>query len=186
MRYGVLPEESIDWDILGDTEHHHDMEFQPPTSARVVTSNFDFEVPIQNNFFENVFPSIVGHAHIIDKFLLDPRATFHSTTVASNIKFHDPDDDDPDWKVKQCYLLIIAAATEREHGVENLWKQGWKKMHCPYPDFGRFMGINEFKAFCLAAPYCWCNESEWFAPQRDVTWEVFLPVFLNSKASISL
>ena len=64
MRYGVLPEESIDWDILGDTEHHHDMEFQPPTSARVVTSNFDFEVPIQNNFFENVFPSI-GHMHVL-------------------------------------------------------------------------------------------------------------------------
>jgi len=99
--------------------------------------------------------------------------------VASNIKFHDPDDDDPDWKVKQCYLLILAAATEREHGVENLWKQGWKKMHCPYPDFGRFMGINEFKAFCLAAPYCWCNESEWFAPQWDMTWEVFLPCLLK-------
>jgi len=61
MRYGVLPEESIDWDILGDTEHHQDMEFQPPTSARVVTSNF---VPIQNNFFENVFPSI-GHMHVL-------------------------------------------------------------------------------------------------------------------------
>ena len=126
MRYRVLPEESIDWNILGDTEHHQDMEFQPPTW--VVTSNFDFEAPIQNNFFENVFPLIVGHAYIIDKFLSDPCATFHSTAVASNIKFHDPDD--------QCYLLIIAAATEREHGVENLWKQGWKMMHRPYPDFG--------------------------------------------------
>jgi hypothetical protein len=40
------------------------------------------------------------------------------------IVFHDPDDHNPDWQVRQCYTLLIAAASEIENGVENLWKRG--------------------------------------------------------------
>ena len=78
---------------------------------------------------------IVDHAQIIDNFLSDSHATFHATVVASKIRFYDPNDDDPDWKMKQYYLPLIVVAMERECGVENLWKQGLKKMCCPYPDF---------------------------------------------------
>ena len=40
------------------------------------------------------------------------------------IKFHDPDVDDPDWRVKCCYSLPIAATSEMEFGKEKLWKRG--------------------------------------------------------------
>jgi hypothetical protein len=34
-----------------------------------------------------------------------------------NIKFYDPNAEDPDWMVRVCYTLIIAAAAEVEVGV---------------------------------------------------------------------
>jgi len=55
---------------------------------------------------------ILGHAKIIDKFLSDPRASYHETVVRDEIVFHDEENYDPDWKVRQCYLLLIASATE--------------------------------------------------------------------------
>jgi hypothetical protein len=36
------------------------------------------------------------------------------------IKFKGPEAEDPDWKVKQASILMIAAALEIENGVENL------------------------------------------------------------------
>jgi hypothetical protein len=36
------------------------------------------------------------------------------------IKFHDETADNPDWKVRQCYTLMIAASSKIENGVENL------------------------------------------------------------------
>jgi len=99
MTYGSKEAEFIDWEILGDQEYHYDTIFRPPTSSNVVSSSFDFECSIQENFFEHVFPSVVGHAEIIDKFLSDPRATYHDTVQSHNILFHDANDDDPDWKV---------------------------------------------------------------------------------------
>jgi len=70
------------------------------------------------------FLFILGHAKIIDKFLSDPRASYNDTVVRDGIIFHDEDHNDPDWKVQQCYLLLIASATEIVSGVENFWKQG--------------------------------------------------------------
>ena len=60
----------------------------------------------------------------MDKFLSDPRATYNDTVVRDQIKFHDDEDLDPDWKVRQCCLLLIASATEIVCGVDNLWKSG--------------------------------------------------------------
>jgi len=99
---------------------------------------------------------------------------FHDTVKLNNIKFHDSNDPGPDWKIKQCYLLLIAGATEMENGIESLWKR-MKKRHCLYPHFGRLMRLNEMKAFCSAAPYCWSDEVHWYSPQCDTPWDVFLP-----------
>jgi hypothetical protein len=94
---------------------------------------------------------------------------------ADKIQFHDPADKDPDWKVRNCYLLLIAAATEVENGIEYLWKRGRVGNRCFYPDFGRFMSVNEMKCFYSATPYCWCDEQYWFVPDRDTPWDVVLP-----------
>jgi hypothetical protein len=92
---------------------------------------------------------ISGHAKIIDKFLSDPRANYNDTVVRYKIVFHDEDHEDPDWKVCQCYLLIIASATEIVSGIENLWLSGPSAGRHTYPDFGQYMPINYFKAFAL-------------------------------------
>ncbi len=60
----------------------------------------------------------LGSDEIIDKYLSDTRATYHDTVVKDKIKFFDATAQDPDWLVKQCYLLIIVSATEIVNGVE--------------------------------------------------------------------
>jgi hypothetical protein len=78
------------------------------------------------HFFQHVIP--VGHAKI--------HAPYFETVQYDKIVFHDPDDPDPDWKVKNCYLLLIAAATEVEHGIKNLWKRGRVSNWRYFPDIG--------------------------------------------------
>jgi hypothetical protein len=55
---------------------------------------------------------IIGHAKIIDEFFSNPRATYYDTVIRDKIAFHDPHASDPDWMVRQCYLLMIELATE--------------------------------------------------------------------------
>jgi hypothetical protein len=104
------------------------------------------------DFFRGSLPSIKGHARIMDKFLSDEQAPYYETIKQDKIIFYEKDVDDPDWKVKNCCLLHVTAATEVENGVENLWKHGKVGNRRYYPDFGRFVTINEIKAFCSAAP----------------------------------
>jgi hypothetical protein len=58
---------------------------------------------------------------------------------------------------RQCFLLIITAAKELFIGVENSWKTVKSKGHHFFPDFGIYMPINYFKAFCSAAPCAWAD-----------------------------
>ena len=76
-----------------------------------------------------------GHAKIIDEYLSDSRASFHGTVVQDKIRFHDNNDPDPDWMVKQCYLLITTGAMEILTGVSNFWKSGPSRGRQTYPDF---------------------------------------------------
>jgi hypothetical protein len=176
MFWGKGNDDFVLWEILSDTDYITDNNFKPPDTANVIDPKFDFATDdIARNFFQYVFPSIVGHAKIIDKYLSDQRAPYFETVQNDKIVFYDPDDPDPDWKVKNCYLLLIAAATEVENGIENLWKRGRVGNRRYFPDFGKFMAINEMKAFCSAAPYCWAEEEFWYLPQRDTPWDVFLP-----------
>jgi hypothetical protein len=99
MTYGNNENECFDWDILGDQEYHIDCDFKPPDTSKVISSCFNFETSIQEIFFEHIFPSVAGHAKIIDKFLANPRAPFHETVKNHKIVFNDTDNDDPDWKV---------------------------------------------------------------------------------------
>ena len=124
MTYGKGEADCVDWQILGDMEYHYDTDFKPPMSSNVIKPVINFDKEFNAHFFEHIFPSVTGHATIIDKFLSDPRAPYYDTVKSHQIKFHDPHDPDLDWKVKQCYILLIAAVTEMESGVNNLWKSG--------------------------------------------------------------
>jgi hypothetical protein len=127
MTYGENPSNCLDWEILGYQEHHIDNAFIPPTSSNVVNFCFDFEAPLEENLFDHIFPSVTGHAAILDKYLAGPRASYYETIKNHKITFFDDSEPDPDWKIKQCYVLIIATAAELENGVGNLWKSGMKQ-----------------------------------------------------------
>jgi len=175
MLYGNGLGEFTDWEVLGDTEYHRDDKFEPPTNTNVVSSDYDYDQTLVDNFFMHVFLNVTGHAAIIDKFLGDVHAPYYETVQQDKTLFHDAEDKDPYWKIQQCYVLLIAAATEMENSIENLWKHGKIKNQRWYSDLRRFMAMNEMKAFCSAAPYCWSDEEHWYTPQHDTIWKVFLP-----------
>ena len=93
----------------------------------------------------------------------------------SKIKFHDPDVEDYyDWKVKGCYTLLIAALSEVECGIKNLWMCGTGNDRRDRADFGRYVPRDAFKAFCSVAPYAYCHQRYWYVDKRDRPWDIFL------------
>jgi hypothetical protein len=64
---------------------------------------FDDDTKLVDIFFKHVFTFIEGHAKKLDKKLANPKAEFMK-------QFHDKDHEDPDWKIRQWYTLLIAAA----------------------------------------------------------------------------
>jgi hypothetical protein len=127
-KYGEGDDEHVKWTILKDTEHITDDPMDIPDSVEFKKEidwgpdpdNMDYN----KTFFDHFFPSIQGHAKLIDKFHADPRSPYFHTVRDENIQFYDHEAEDPDWMVRVCYTLMIAAASEVEVGVENLWRKG--------------------------------------------------------------
>jgi hypothetical protein len=133
------PEETVHWNIVPDNES---IDWGMPDFENHIATyqiNFDDDTKLVNIFFKHIFPSIEGHANKLDKYLADPKAKFYETVNHDKITFHDEDAEDPDWKIHQAYTLLIAAASEIENGVENMWKRGKGMGWHDYPYFGRFM-----------------------------------------------
>jgi len=122
-KYGRGDDDLIKWKILGDTEYITEDPLEIPETAQY-QKEIDWSDDMDHNtiFFEHFFPSIKGHGKIIDEFLADTRSGWSQRVHEEKIKFHDPDAEDPDYKVRLCYTLIIAAAAEVETGVDNLFK----------------------------------------------------------------
>jgi hypothetical protein len=127
QRYFAWPMEMIQPNVLTGKLSVIKSTILVPTSSNVVNSSFNFDAPFEQNVFEHIFPSVEVHAAIIDKFLADPRATYYETVKSHKIGFFWDSNPDPDWKIKQCYLLIIAASTELEKGLKTFGKVGWSK-----------------------------------------------------------
>ena len=83
--------------------------------------------PLHKILFSDFFPSITGHALLVDKYLSDPRAPFYTTIANEKIVFHDAKDSDPDLLVTQCYLLLLAAV--------------WGKVMLVLKTFGRMVNL---------------------------------------------
>jgi hypothetical protein len=108
--------------------------------------DFDDDTKLVDIFFKPIFLSIKGHATKLDKYLADPKTEFHEIFKHDKIKFHDEDAENPDWNIHQAYTLLIAAASDIENGVENMWKCGKGMGQRDYPESGRLMSKNSFKA----------------------------------------
>jgi hypothetical protein len=65
-------------------------------------------------------PDVTCHTKVFDDYLPDPRVEYHATAKNEKICFHDPVASDPDWKVKQSYILHVVASSEMEDLAENL------------------------------------------------------------------
>ena len=184
--YGEGDNDYVEWKILADNEHiGEDQErLELPTNIEYKKDlpydpDHDDEFDYNHWFFQEFFPCIKGHAAKMDKYLNDPRASYHSTMQRDNIKFYQPNapwhNDDPDHLIRICYTLLLAAATEVHHGVDNLWMSGPSSGRHPYPDFGKYIPKNYFKAFLSCAAYCWCDEKHWYLQQDEGTWDIFKP-----------
>ena len=138
-------------------------------------SSFDVESPeididmtksISDNIFNLMFPSVEGYRKIIDEYLSDSHSSYYSTYKQTKKTFHRETAQDPDYLVKQSYLVLIAGCTEFENGISNLWKSGesggWRK----YLDFGMYMSENVFKLYISAAPFAWAKKEHWFTDKR--------------------
>ena len=161
---GHQVEEKVEWNILQEQEHIRNCpkykrckkNAQQPKFAKKIDRTKD----VHENFFELVWPDMKGKAKTVDEYLSDPRASYHATYSAENMRFHDESsaDVDQDWKIKQCIMVLIAAATEIKTGYNNLWKAGPGLGRQSFPDFGKYVSEHELKCFISVAPFLFADK----------------------------
>jgi hypothetical protein len=64
------------------------------------------------------FLSVKGHAKLMHEFFSNNHAPMYLTAMEEKIKFHLKGEENPDWIVKQYYLLLIASMTESQTGIK--------------------------------------------------------------------
>jgi hypothetical protein len=169
--------EPIVWNIRMETYYIADDPYlgkiknQPYT---VFKKEIDFRKPIHENFFEHMWPDLKGRAEIVDKYHASPQSAHYNTVKNEGIKFHDEEHADPDWKLKQYILGVIAATCEIEKGF-NLWNAGQLGKRSLYPDFGKYVLLNGMKAFLNTLPYIFVDKEFWYTDKRNIPWEMFMP-----------
>eukprot|EP00797_Seminavis_robusta_P009610 Sro169_g074980.1 n/a (342) ;mRNA; r:10060-11085 len=174
----------VPWKILADGEHipeDKDPMYYPSGVAfkKIVDLGAtDAGCDFAKVFFDYFMTDLTGMAAKIDKFHSSIRSPMHSTVKSDRIVFHDDTgyfgNMDADWMVKQCFLLLIASCLETENGSD-LWKRGPSSGRKEYPDFGQYMPLNYWKAFCCAIGVCFGPEEYWYLDKRDVPWDVIVP-----------
>ena len=114
----IDPKKNIEvvWRIVPDGEDVEVGDFNCPMSAPDL-QGVDWDSPIFDILLESFFPFSAGVAKVMDKYLSDEQASYNTTFESQGIRFHDPDADDPDWKVKQCICLTLAATMYPEASV---------------------------------------------------------------------
>jgi len=186
---GAAESGSVTWTVHADVDRPDLGEL--PLAAPLAFEGFNIPdaTDLLPGFFSHMFPTVEGMGARLDRYLSDHRAPQHATATQRNIKFHHPTHPDPDWLVKLCFQLLIAGATENETGVENLWRSGPSAGRNEYPNFGQYCEVHVFKAWKSAIPFMWVeDESLWYAPREDLTWEVFVPVLrkMNEQRQVLL
>ena len=133
-------------------------------------------------FFGHFFPSLKGKAKLMDEYLRDDRCSMLRVIKKDGVKFHRPNNPDPDFLVKVCVMLVISAALEVHNGIENLWKRGLSYGLKDYPNFSQYIPCSYFQAFVCAFPFVWGDKKYWHAPKQDLPWDCFLPFVADYNA----
>jgi hypothetical protein len=148
----------MDWKKIADKEHINKDPLDIPNKVEYAStarySELSDYTDLNHLFFVELFSSVVGHAKKSDEFHADHQFPFHNTVKNDKIQFDDPEAEDPVWKVKQAYTLMIAAASESENGVKNPWKRCPSGGHHGHPDFRECMPINHFSQLLKSVSSC--------------------------------
>ena len=178
---GEEPHQFIKWLVLPDGVHVTEAE-----DPMVCPTELESKVVVEcepdacaDIFFKHFFPDVTGHGKRMDEHCESVDAPFCQTCQHEKMKFHDEDAEDPYWIIKQCHLLMIAAVTEADVGIANLWKTGKTCGRRLQADFGQCTPVNWFRAFCSACPFMWCDTKWWHKAKRDLDWDVFKPCLKN-------
>ena len=105
FKHGSKDEDKIVYQILADDEQItedamvHDPNYCPIKKDIPWVSNTR-EVDYNKVFFDEFFPSLKGKAERLDKYLSDERCSMYQTVKSDKIRFHRPEDDDPDHLVR--------------------------------------------------------------------------------------
>lgn len=142
-------------------------------------TDIDFDQPIKDVFFKYMFANIEGHARLMHDYHSDKRSSNYDTYKDCGFTMMDLTSDDEDSQIKICYLLMAAAATEVERGVDNLFKKGPSGGRHHYPDFGKHINVLYYKLFIAAAPFMWGEKKNWYCRKDEIPAAVFKPLFVN-------
>ena len=111
----------------------------------------------------------------MDDYYLNKEAEYYVTVVDRNIKFHDSNNDDPDWKLKQCVLLLVKGVKANGTGIDQFWRSGTVEGNIEAADFGQYFDKNAFTACVAVLPFMWSDKNHWYRDRRDKPWELFTP-----------
>jgi len=81
-----------------DSEHMDIGNLVVPSSPSIKGLNVLYDCSMVENFLALVFPSIAGHAKLIDKFHSNPRSSMYVTVECEKIMFLNEASNDPDEK----------------------------------------------------------------------------------------
>ena len=98
MQWGKNETDKIEWRILMDSEHMDIGNLVVPSSPSIKELNVLYDCSMVENFLALVFPSIAGHAKLIDKFHSNPRSSMYVTVKCEKIMFFNEASNDPDEK----------------------------------------------------------------------------------------
>jgi len=166
--YGKGKEDFVKWTILPDSEQITEDPMPPPDEPKFTEMMDDVpwsadakEMDYNDTFFKVFFPSIEGHGEILNKWAHHAdNAKWKTTVENNNINFHTPDHPlGPDWKIRLCYTLMIAACSSVETGIEDLFKRGESDTWIPYPDFGQWIDRTDASLGSLQAQQAFEKEA---------------------------
>ena len=184
VAWGKGEGERVDWEFQSKTERvdlgHLPAEKNLP--CPIDADNINLDGDLSANFFKNFLPDIKGHGKRADKCLSDKRAGFHGTYESRADFKVESDGPDPDAKIKLVYQLLIAGATEGVSGTLNMWKKGTSGGRKTYPDFGRYMKLQEFQMIASCLPHLFAEEKHWCRKVGEAPWDVFMPILASCHA----
>jgi len=173
--------EPVNWTILSADEHVTNCDkfkdiLDDVEDGPKISSALDFNLSHGEFFLKHMWPDMTGFGRRIDKYHASVESKYFNTVKDRKIKINCPDMEDPDFKVKQAVLLVVKSTVVPGTGVDQFFRCGTlpgSNENIYYPDFGKFMDINEFKVIVHA--YMWGDKNLWYRDQRDVPWDIFMP-----------